>query len=112
MLNIVAICCLMVFISFSMFFYILVPRGRKVVHARVSNEAQIGVVLNPGQRNVRRSGHVGYVQPERDVRQGRALHFMQRARVAYPHREVRPSRIRSPRVLPNGEFRGQRSAKP
>ena len=95
-----------------MFFSNLLPRGRKVVHARVPHEAPIGVVLNPRQRHVRRSGHVGYVQPERDVRQGRALHFMQRARVAYPHREVRHSLLRSPRVLPNGEFRGQRSAKP
>ena len=95
-----------------MLFSTLLPRGRKVVHARVPHEAPIGDVLNPRQRHVRRSGHVGYVQPERDVRQGRALHFMQRARVTYPQREVRPSRIRSPRVLPNREFRGQRSAKP
>ena len=95
-----------------MFFSTLLPRGRKVVHARVPHEAPIGVVLNPRQRHVRRSGHVAYVQPDRDVMQGRALHFMHRARVACPHREVRHSLLRSPLVLPNGEFRGQRSAKP
>ena len=64
------------------------PRWGEVVHARVADEAPVGVLFDSAQRNVGRRWHVWHVEVHGDVCQSGPLHLMQGARVSHAQREV------------------------
>ena len=73
-------------------------RWREVVDARVAHKAPVCVVLHPTEGHVGGRRHVRHVQPQRDVREGGALHLVKCAGVAETQGEVGDAILGGPGV--------------